>query len=161
MSKLKFAGVAKQGETIRALDFAHVPDTYIEGVVLEESAAHPEQGVPCFKISVTDDVRQGSPYEGRGTRVGDIAWVPHEVAFLESDSRVTKVQGSTEHRKIIDKHFAAIGVGKVLRLEHLQWNSYAVIWRDFELDTEVRTICIIRGDECVADTHGVTLKKEG
>lgn len=91
MSKLKFAGVAKQGETIRALDFAHVPDTYIEGEVLEESASHPEQGVPCFKIKVTSDVRRGVPYTGRGCRVGDTGWVPHEVAFMESDTRVTKV----------------------------------------------------------------------
>lgn len=91
MRKLKFAGVAKVGDTIRALDFAFSEDTYIEGVVLEESAAHPEQGVPCYKITVTADVHDGKAYTGRGCRVGDTGWVPHEVAFMEGDTRITKV----------------------------------------------------------------------
>lgn len=105
MRKLKFAGVAKFGEKIRALDFAFSENTYIEGTVLEESAAHPEQGVPCYKILVTRDVQDGQDYAGKGCRVGSTGWVPHEIAFMEGDTRITKLpggfadKGSTEPTK--------------------------------------------------------------
>jgi hypothetical protein len=116
--KLKFADVAAKGEFIRSKDFAFVKDTYIEGRVLETNAKHPEQGVPSFKIIVTRDVRNGQPYTDKHTRAGDVGWVPHEMAFMESEDRVTKVVFDQEpvDTVYVDKAYRESNLGP-LKLE--------------------------------------------
>jgi len=88
---LKFANFAKNGQTIRAYDFkpmAGREDCYVEGVV--EAANCNEPGYNCFKITVTKDVFDGkeSVERGRGCRVGQIVFVPHQVSFMEYDARI-------------------------------------------------------------------------
>jgi hypothetical protein len=116
--KLKFADVAGKGDFIRALDFPTVKTTYIEGRVLNANARHPEQSVPCFEIVVTADVREGHKYTGRNTRCGSIGWVPHEVAFLEGDDRVTKVAFDADDvdTVYVDKAYREANLGP-LKLE--------------------------------------------
>jgi hypothetical protein len=91
MSKLKHAGKAQQGEFIRSRDFAFLKDTYIEGRVMDYDARDPEQGVPCYLIIVTRDVRAGVAHTGSSSRVGHAGWVPHQLSIMESDDRVERV----------------------------------------------------------------------
>ena len=87
---LKFEGVAKVGEIIRAYDFrpcAGRDDAFIEGVV--EQANCNEPGFNCYKITVTAD--KFVKYETKANkhnRVGKIMFVPHEMGFFDFDFRV-------------------------------------------------------------------------
>jgi hypothetical protein len=87
---LKFAGVAKVGDIIRAYDFkpmAGRDDAFIEGIV--ENANCNEPGFNCFKITVTAD--KFEKYETKAkkeNRVGRIMFVPHETGFMEFEHRV-------------------------------------------------------------------------
>jgi len=87
---MKFARVASVGDTIRAYDFkpmAGREDAYVEGIV--EVANCREPGYNCFKITVTKDFfGENMPKGKKGSRVGKIVFVPHEVSFMEYDSRV-------------------------------------------------------------------------
>ena len=87
---LKFEGIAKRGDIIRAYDFAPCAgrdDAFIEGVV--ENANCTEPGFKCFKVTVTADKFQ--KYETKANkknRVGAIMFVPFETSFMEFDFRV-------------------------------------------------------------------------
>jgi len=87
---MKFTNIAKVGDIIRAYDFkpcAGRDDAFIEGVV--EDANNNEMGYKAFKITVTAD--KFEKYETKAkkeNRVGRIFFVPHEVGFMEFNSRV-------------------------------------------------------------------------
>lgn len=90
---LKFEGIAKVGEIIRAYDFrpcAGRDDAFIEGVV--ENANCNEPGFNCYKITVTAD--KFVKYEtkpSKSNRVGKIMFVPHETGFFDFDFRVVNL----------------------------------------------------------------------
>ena len=87
---LKFQGVAKVGDIIRAYDFkpcAGRDDAFIEGVVIDDN--NNESGFKSFKVEVTADKFQ--KYETKANkknRVGAIMYVPFETSFMEFDFRV-------------------------------------------------------------------------
>jgi len=81
---LKFANIAKLGDTIRAYDFKPMKgreDCFVEGVVVKID----NKGYDCFVIEVTKD--SWSDAEDKG-RVGKQVFVPFEVSFMEFDARV-------------------------------------------------------------------------
>jgi len=81
---LKFANIAKVGDTIRAYDFKPMTgreDCYVEGVVVKVD----NRGYDCFVIDVTKD--SWSDAEDKG-RVGKQVLVPFEVSFMEYDARI-------------------------------------------------------------------------
>jgi hypothetical protein len=86
---LKFANVAKVGQTIRAYDFkpmAGREDCFVEGTVIDINR---EQGYMAYKIECTKDVFGGSDQKkGKGSRVGLTVYVPQEVSFMEYDARI-------------------------------------------------------------------------
>jgi hypothetical protein len=87
---LKFEGIAKVGDIIRAYDFkpmAGRDDAFIEGIV--ENANSNEFGFSAYKITVTVD--KFKKYENKASarnRVGQIAFVPHQTSFHEFDFRI-------------------------------------------------------------------------
>jgi len=87
---LKFEGVAKVGDTIRAYDFKPMvgrSDAYVEGIV--ENANCNEPGYKCYKITCTADFWDGKIRKGvRSSRVAKIVFVPMEVSFMEYDARI-------------------------------------------------------------------------
>lgn len=87
---LKFENIAKIGDVIRAYDFAPCQgrdDAFVEGIV--ENANCNEPGFKCFKITVTADKFEKYETESHDeNRVGRIVFVPHEISFMEFDSRV-------------------------------------------------------------------------
>lgn len=81
---LKFAKIARIGDTIRAYDFkpmAGREDCFVEGIVTKVD----NRGYDCFVITVTKD--SWSDAEDAG-RVGKEVFVPFEVDFMEFDARV-------------------------------------------------------------------------
>jgi len=81
---LKFANIAKVGDTIRAYDFKPMvgrEDCFVEGVVTSVN----NWGYDCYVITVTKD--SWSDAEDKG-RVGKEVYVPFEVSFMEYDARV-------------------------------------------------------------------------
>jgi hypothetical protein len=81
---LKFANIAKIGDTIRAYDFKPMlgrEDCFVEGRVVKID----NKGYDCFVIEVTKD--SWSDAEDKG-RVGKQVMVPFEVSFMEFDARV-------------------------------------------------------------------------
>jgi hypothetical protein len=81
---LKFANIAKLGDTIRAYDFKPMlgrEDCFVEGRVVKID----NKGYDCFVIEVTKD--SWSDAEDKG-RVGKQVFVPFEVSFMEFDARV-------------------------------------------------------------------------
>ena len=81
---LKFANIAKVGDTIRAYDFKPMvarEDCFVEGRVVKID----NKGYDCFVIEVTKD--SWSDAEDKG-RVGKQVFVPFEVSFMEFDARV-------------------------------------------------------------------------
>jgi len=87
---LKFEGVAKVGDVIRAYDFKPMfgrSDAYVEGVV--ENANCTEPGYKCYKITCVTDFWDGKFRKGvRSSRVAKIVFVPMEVSFMEYDARI-------------------------------------------------------------------------
>jgi hypothetical protein len=87
---LKFEGVAKVGDIIRAYDFkpcAGRDDAFIEGVV--EKANCNESGFNSYKVTVTvDKFKKYETKPNPRNRVGQIVFVPHETSFMEFDFRV-------------------------------------------------------------------------
>lgn len=88
---LKFEGIAKVGDYIRAYDFKPCrgrEDAYIEGVV--EDANNTEMGFKAFKVTVTADKFNGEVETTKfeGNRIGRIFFVPHQVDFMEHNGRV-------------------------------------------------------------------------
>jgi hypothetical protein len=81
---LKFANIAKVGDTIRAYDFKPMigrEDCFVEGIVTKVD----NKGYDCYVITVTKD--SWSDAEDKG-RVGKEVFVPFEVSFMEYDARV-------------------------------------------------------------------------
>lgn len=81
---LKYAKIAKVGQTIRAYDFKPMvgrEDCFVEGVVKRVD----NKGYDCFVIEVTKD--SWSDAEDKG-RVGQEVFVPFEVSFMEYDGRI-------------------------------------------------------------------------
>jgi len=81
---LKFANIAKLGDTIRAYDFKPMlgrEDCFVEGVVVKID----NKGYDCFVINVTKDSWSDAQDQGR---VGKQVFVPFEVSFMEFDARV-------------------------------------------------------------------------
>lgn len=93
---LKFANVAKIGDTIRAYDFAPCAgrdDAFVEGIV--EQANCNEPGYNCYKITVTAD--KWIKFETKANkknRVGKIVFVPHQTSFGEFDFRIVNLSKS-------------------------------------------------------------------
>jgi hypothetical protein len=85
---LKFAKIAKVGQTIRAYDFKPMvgrADCFVEGVVSKID----NRGYDCFVITVTRDVFDGEVQpRGEHSRVGHEVYVPFQVSFMEYDARV-------------------------------------------------------------------------
>ena len=91
MRKLKFEGVAKVGDVVRAYDFKPMAgrnDCFVEGVV--EQVSNTEKGFTALKITTTKDVFDGATIakNEKGSRVGKIVFVPLEVSFMEYDARI-------------------------------------------------------------------------
>ena len=81
---LKYANIAKVGQTIRAYDFKPMigrEDCFVEGVVTKVD----NKGFDCFVITVTKDSWSDSEDKGR---VGQEVLVPFQVSFMEYDGRV-------------------------------------------------------------------------
>lgn len=88
---LKFTGFATAGQTIRAYDFKPMVgrnDCFVEGII--EDANNTEMGYRAFKITATKDVFDGEVQSKgtKGSRVGKIVFVPHQVDFLEHNARI-------------------------------------------------------------------------
>ena len=81
---LKFANIAKLGDTIRAYDFKPMlgrEDCFVEGVVKRIDT----KLYDAFVIEVTKDSWSDAEDPGR---VGKEVLVPFEVSFMEFDARV-------------------------------------------------------------------------
>ena len=90
MKLLKFEGIAKVGDIIRAYDFkpmAGRDDAFIEGVVIDANSN--ESGFKSYKIKVTvDKFKKYETTVSARNRVEQIAFVPHQTSFMEFDFRV-------------------------------------------------------------------------
>ena len=80
-----------QGDTIRAYDFKPMKgrkDCFIEGTVLAVDEAG--VGFKSYKIEVEVDAFEGNPVKTKKktNRVGQVAYVPYEVSFMEYNSRI-------------------------------------------------------------------------
>jgi hypothetical protein len=81
---LKYANIAKVGQTIRAYDFKPMvgrEDCFVEGVVTKID----NKGYDCYVINVTKDSWSDSEDKGR---VGQEVFVPFEVSSMEYDGRI-------------------------------------------------------------------------
>jgi hypothetical protein len=81
---LKYANIAKVGDTIRAYDFKPMinrDDCFVEGRVKKVD----NKGFDCYIIEVTKDSWAEGDDKGR---VGQEVLVPFEVSFMEYDGRV-------------------------------------------------------------------------
>lgn len=87
---MKFTNIAKNGDIIRAYDFAPCAgrdDAFVEGIV--EQANCTEPGYTCFKIKVTADKFEKFETEpAEQNRVGRIVFVPHQIQFMEFNHRI-------------------------------------------------------------------------
>ena len=81
---LKFANIAKLGDTIRAYDFKPMlgrEDCFVEGVITKID----NKGYDCYVIVVSKDSWSDTEDQGR---VGKEVFVPFEVSFMEYDARI-------------------------------------------------------------------------
>lgn len=79
----------KVHDTIRSYDFKPMvgrPDCFVEGKVLETN--NTEHGYQAYKIQITRDFWDGSDADRKGSRVGQVCYVPWRVDFMEYDGRV-------------------------------------------------------------------------
>ena len=85
---LKHEATANIGDTIRSYDFRGMEE-HIEGVVVDKGwIKHPVHGFDMYKgytIRIEKDTL------GKGSRVGDLGYVPFETDFMEYDTRVELV----------------------------------------------------------------------
>ena len=90
---LKFEGIAKVGDIIRAYDFkpmAGRDDAFIEGVVIDANSY--ESGFSSYKIKVTvDKFKKYETKVNARNRVDQYAFVPHQTSFMEFDFRVVNL----------------------------------------------------------------------
>jgi len=81
---LKYAKIAKEGQTIRAYDFKPLvgrQDCFVEGIVKRVD----NKGFDCYVIEVTRDSWTEGSEKGR---VGQEVLVPFQVSFMEYDGRI-------------------------------------------------------------------------
>jgi len=81
---LKYANIAKVGQTIRAYDFKPMlgrEDCFVEGIVKSID----NKGFDCYVIEVTRDSWTENEEKGR---VGQEVFVPFQVSFMEYDGRI-------------------------------------------------------------------------
>jgi hypothetical protein len=81
---LKYANIAKVGQTIRAYDFKPMlgrEDCFVEGIVKSID----NKGFDCYVIEVTRDSWTEGEEKGR---VGQEVFVPFQVSFMEYDGRI-------------------------------------------------------------------------
>jgi len=87
---LKFEGVAKVGDVIRAYDFkpcAGRDDAFIDGIVID--ANNNEQGFKAFKVKViADKFLKFETKASKNNRIGLEMFVPFETGFMEFNSRI-------------------------------------------------------------------------
>ena len=88
--KYKFEDVAVVGERVRSYDFRGRTDCYVEGVVQRLDVAGADRGYAALIVAVDVDVFAGKVH-ANGGRVGDAAYVPMEVAFLDYGGRVVNL----------------------------------------------------------------------
>jgi hypothetical protein len=84
---LKFEGKFEKGDVIKAFDFMPMdgrPDSFIIGKIIETDCV--EHGYKSYKVVMYKHVINGKEY---ADEVGDVAWIPHEVSFMEYDNRIT------------------------------------------------------------------------
>jgi hypothetical protein len=78
------------GDVIRSYDFkpmAGREDCFVEGVVEQVNCT--EQYFNAYKITVTKDFfGENVPKGKKGSRVGQVVFVPHKVDFMEYAGRV-------------------------------------------------------------------------
>ena len=90
---MKFEGIAKVGDIIRAYDFKPCvgrDDAFIEGVVIDDN--NMEGGYKAYKIEVTaDKFRKYETTRKKTNRVGALMYVPFETSFMEFDFRVVNL----------------------------------------------------------------------
>ena len=88
---LKFAKVAKPGDTIRAYDFdpkrTGTP-CYIEGIVRDKGEL--DRGYGCYEIKLTKKVVDG--FDVTDETENKIWYVPFETDLFEFDTRVIKIK---------------------------------------------------------------------
>lgn len=87
---MKFEGIAKVGDTIRAYDFEPIPlrkEYFVDGVVID--ANNTKNGYAAYKIVCTRD----SMYDTNSahSRVGTVIYVPFEMALLDYNGRVSVI----------------------------------------------------------------------
>ena len=89
---LKFTNIAEIDDVIRGYDFKPMAgrgDCYVEGKVITKGY-NPEIGYSAYCIKVTKDVF-GDEVQAEGTkgsRVGELVYIPFEVDFMEYDARI-------------------------------------------------------------------------
>ena len=85
----KHEATAQVGDVIRSYDFRG-QDAHIEGTVIAKGwIKHPVHGFDMYKgytIQIEKDTL------GKGSRVGDLGYVPFETDFMEYDERVELVK---------------------------------------------------------------------
>jgi len=85
---LKFEGIAKVGEIIKAYDFAGYTDSYITGRVVDKGdVLHPATGALLYRGYTIEVMSDSGDKEDR---YGDIGYVPFETSF-DHDGRVELV----------------------------------------------------------------------
>ena len=86
---LKHESTAQVGDVIRSYDFRGMPE-HIEGEVVAKGwIKHPVHGFDMYKgytIQIQKDTL------GKGSRVGDLGYVPFETDFMEYDGRIELVK---------------------------------------------------------------------
>lgn len=90
--KLKFEGKFKVGDVIRAYDFKPMKgrrEHYIQGKIVKAGTMN--QGAKVYEIKISNDSGKTS-----GDRVGDIGYVPMQVAMMEYPGRIVKVSDVKE-----------------------------------------------------------------
>ena len=83
---LKFEGKFKIGDKIKSYDFPPMPDresSWLEGTIIDDF--NTEHGFNSFKVVITKRIFSGTT---DSEEIGDFAWVPHQVSFLEYDERI-------------------------------------------------------------------------
>lgn len=91
---MKFEGVAKVGEFIKAMDFRPcegLDDQFVIGKVIEKGTLYVDCALSGRKIPMYDGYRIECAYDTEGDRVGREINVPFEVAMVDWDRRVEYV----------------------------------------------------------------------
>jgi len=90
---LKFETLANLGDTIKSFDFMPMsdrPDMFLVGRVIDKGMIkHPVHGFDLYEGYTVEITAQG---EDNRYTIGEIAYVPFEVDFMEYDERVALVE---------------------------------------------------------------------